>query len=160
MHPLPHLILTSARRFEQSTWLRTRLEDMCAQDIDAVQGPAELTVMGIAPDVVFTKEAWPHTDPKWAGRVFFTMTVDGDMFQFGSLSCPDGMRASAGKVFCVDPLELHWLRPDPVASTGWVALQWVVPREQVSAFELALAAAINVWNAPTFCLPQLGVELD
>jgi hypothetical protein len=156
MNAIPPLELTASRRFELSTWLRSELENMSPQAIDGVTGPAELSVMGIVPDVVFTQEAWPHTDPKWPTSVFYTMTVDGDMYEFGSLAHPDGMRAAVGKVFCVNPLELHWLRPDPVVSTGWVALQWVVPREQAGAFELAVAGAINAWNATAAKLPLLG----
>lgn len=156
MVAIPQLELTAARRFELSAWLRLQLEDMPSQSIDGVPGPAEMMVMGIVPDVVFTQEAWPHTDPKWPTSVFYTMTADGDMYEFGSLSHPEGLRASAGKVFCVNPLELHWLRPDPVVSTGWVALQWVVPRDQASAFELELAGAIRGWNASTTTLPRLG----
>lgn len=158
MATLPVLELTSARRFELSTWLRTNLEDMFDQGIDVAHGPVELTVMGIRPDLVFTKEAWPHTDPKWAGSIFYTMTADGDLFQFGSLSHPDGMLVPPGKVFRVNPLELHWLRPDPVVSCGWVALQWDVPAAASAAFELEMAAAVRRWNQPTFCLPVLGSE--
>lgn len=156
MQVLPQLELTSTRRFEFSTWLRTQLEEMPSQAIDGVPGPVEMSVMGIVPDVVFTHEAWPHTDPQWPDSIFYTMTAEGDMYEFGSRAQPDGIRAAAGKVFCIDPLELHWLRPDPVVSTGWVALQWVVPREQVGTFELALAGALNAWNASRSKLPQLG----
>ena len=156
MTSLPQLELTSSRRFKLSTWLRSELENLPPQAIDGVPGPVALSVMDIVPDVVFTQEAWPHTDPKWPTSVFYTMTADGDMYEFGSLSNPEGLRATAGKVFCVNPLELHWLRPDPVVSTGWVALQWVVPREQTEAFELALAGAITAWNASNAKLPQLG----
>lgn len=153
---MPCLDLSAARQFGQSPWLRTRLEDMSAQDIDAVQGPTALTVLSIVPELIFTKDAWPHTDAHWAGSVFYTMTVDGDMFEFGSLSRPGGMRAALGKVFRVDPLELHWLRPDPVVSIAWLALQWVVPIELAEAFEQELAAAIETWNLPSFSLPLLG----
>ena len=156
MAGLPQLELSAERRFRVSSWLRDQLEELPAQAIELTEGPLELTVMGIAPDVAYCREAWPHTDPKWADSIFFTMTVDGDMYQFATLANPDGERVPAGKVFRVDPLELHWLRPDPVVSTTWLALQWVVPRNQVPAFEHALAAAIQSWNQPGVPLPELG----
>lgn len=153
---LPQLSLTPARQFECEPWLRTRLEDISVQEIDAVKGPPALTVMGIAPDLVFTKEAWPHTDSKWAGSVFVTITAIGDMFEFGALSHPAGKRVPPGKVFGIDPLELHWLRPDPMVSSYWLALQWDVPREQAGTFVVELGKALELWNAPGFALPVLG----
>jgi len=156
MTSLPQLELPVERQFRLSSWLRSELEDVQAQSIEARQGPAEMSVMNITPDLVYCKEAWPHVDPKFAGSVFFTMTIDGCMYQFGTLASPDGVLVPVGKVFRVNPLELHWLRPDPIVSTCWLALQWVVPQNQVSAFEQALAAAIVRWNAPGFELPVLG----
>ncbi|KVP75235.1 hypothetical protein WJ96_05620 [Burkholderia ubonensis] len=156
MYPIPDLHLPREREFQLSPLLRQRLEELDVQQIDAAPGPAELTVMGIKPDLVFAKEAWPHVDPDWEGRVFFTMTADGGGFDFGSLSRPKGMRVPAGKVFYFDPLELHWLRPDPVVSCWWLGLQWDVSKAQEAAFADDLAAAIGRWNEAGFVLPMLG----
>ena len=153
---LPQLELTGERRFRISSWLRGQLEGLPAQAIELAEGPAELAVMDIVPDLAFCKEAWPHTDPKWADSVFFTMTVDGDMFQFASLSNPDGEQVPVGKVFRVDPVQLHWLRPDPYGSTSWLGVQWVVPRDREEIFKQALAAAVLQWSRVDFELPQLG----
>lgn len=160
MTSLPQLELSAERQFRLSSWLRSELEDIQTQAIEARHGPEEMSVMAIVPDLVYCKEAWPHIDPKWGGSVFFTMTADGDMYQFGTVANPDGERVPAGKVFRVHPLELHWLRPDPVVSTCWLGLQWVVPRELAELFARELAGAINRWNAPEFVLPQLGDELE
>lgn len=156
MNAIPDLQLSRDREFQLSPLLRRRLDELEAQRIDVAPGPVELEVMGITPDLVFAKEAWPHVDPDWEGRVFFTMTADGSMYEFGSLSSPNGMRVPAGKVFSFDPLELHWLRPDPLVSYGWVGLQWDVPREQADIFAEALVTAIGRWNEPGFALPVLG----
>lgn len=156
MTSVPQLELTTERRFRFSPWLRGQLELLPPQVIELAEGPPELAVMDIVPDLAYCREAWPHTDPNWADSVFFTMTIDGDMYQFSTLSNPDGVRVPAGKVFRVDPLELHWLRPDPVVSTTWLALQWVVPRDKTTPFEQALSAAVAKWNHPGFELPRLG----
>ncbi|KWA84168.1 hypothetical protein WL29_22665 [Burkholderia ubonensis] len=156
MIPIPDLQLSRDREFKLSPLLRCRLDELDAQQIDAAPGHVELEVMGIRPDLVMAREAWPHVDPNWEGRVFFTMTADGVMYEFGCLSMPSGMRVPAGKVFSFDPLELHWLRPDPIVSYGWVGLQWDVPREQADIFAEALAAAIGQWNKAGFALPVLG----
>lgn len=153
---LPTLNLTEKRGFRLSTWLLTSLEEMSLQTVEVTSGPAELTVAGIEPDLLFAKEAWPHTDPNWEGAVFYTMTVEGAEYQFSTLSAPAGRACPAGEIFKVFPMELHWLRPDPVISTGWIALQWVVPVAETEAFELALASAIRTWNKSEFKLPQLG----
>ncbi|KVP17070.1 hypothetical protein [Burkholderia ubonensis] len=153
---IPDLRLSTERQFRLSLSLRELLETLDSNQVEAIPGPEEMSVMGLVPDLVLTKEAWPHQDPHWKGHVFFTMTADGDQFEFGSTSLPKGMRVPAGKVFRIDPLELHWLRPDPVVSHRWTALQWVVPLEQEAAFADALAASIGRWNEATFVLPTLG----
>jgi len=52
-------------------------------------------------------------------------------------------------------MELHWLRPDPVISTYWLALQWTVDKAHIECFRQALASAIEQWNAKDFALPTL-----
>jgi hypothetical protein len=155
MVSIPDLNVTFERPFRLTQALREHTETFFSNQTDVIQGPAELTVMGIVPDLVLTKEAWPHVDAHWKGHVFYTMTADGSMYEFGTPAIPDGIIVAAGKVFRIDPLVLHWLRPDPVVSHTWTALQWVVPVEQEPAFVDALAAAIRAWNEPGFALPIL-----
>jgi hypothetical protein len=155
MSVIPNLELSRERAFQLSNDLRAHVETFDSNQTDVHHGPVELTVMGITPDIVQAKEAWPHRDPHWEGYVFFTMTADGSMYDFGTSTRPDGIIVHPGKVFRVDPLELHWLRPDPTVSYTWTALQWVVPLEQEPAFVDALAAAIRAWNEPGFELPVL-----
>ncbi len=152
---IPMLHESRARKFAFSDELQERREGM-DQSIDVFRGPEALTVMGIKPDLVFCHEAWPHTDPDWEGCFFFTMTVEGCMYSFGRLSETVEQSALVGKTLVVNPMELHWLRPDPVVSTGWLALQWYVPAERAEEFAVALAEAVPVWNQPDFDLPVLG----
>jgi hypothetical protein len=147
-------------KFRLSNDLLAHVETFDSNQTDVHHGPVELTVMGITPDIVQTKEAWPHRDPHWEGHVFYTMTAEGSMYEFGTPAIPDGTIVPVGRVFRVDPLELHWLRPDPVVSHRWTALQWVVPLEQEPAFVDALAAAIRAWNEPGFELPVLGFQAE
>ena len=83
------------------------------------------------------------------------MTVEGGEYNFGTASAPDGHRVCAGGVFIVDPMQLHWLRPDPVISTYWLALQWTVEKDKIERFGQALRTAIDRWNAKDFVLPAL-----
>jgi len=159
MSSIPDLEL-DGRQFRLTAALRDFIETVEPSIVDVVAGPTELTVMDVVPDVVVTKGVWPHLDPHWKGKVFFTMTAEGSMFEFGSPSIPNGRIVPAGRVFRVDPQELHWLKPDPVVSYSWTGLQWVVPLEQEEAFASSLAAAIGEWNKPGFALPQLDFNLD
>lgn len=157
MYPGPHLDLTH-REFQVSPELNHRLEGLDFQEIDVARGPAALTVMGVRPDLVFAREAWPHTDPSWEGCVFFSMTAIGLRYQFCTVSNPDGHVVPAGMVFNVDPMELHWLRPDALVSHYWLGLQWEVELERRAEFSQALAAAIEHWNRADFVLPVLGAN--
>ncbi len=152
---IPLLHPARAQKFRFADELQERREGL-DQRIDVFRGPEALTVMGIKPDLVFCHEAWPHTDPDWEGRIFFTLTVEGFMYSFGCLSVPEEESASVGKTLVVNPMELHWLRPDPIVSTGWLALQWDVPAERAEEFSAALAEAVPTWNQPEFDLPVLG----
>ncbi len=143
------------RRFPLSAGLREQLDAMLAQDIDACLGPEALAVDGVRPEIIFAADAWPHCDPDWEGSVFFTLTVEGGEYNFGTASDPDGHRVSKGRVFIVDPMQLHWLRPDPVISTYWLALQWTVEKDKIERFGQALRTAIDRWNAKDFVLPAL-----
>ena len=60
-----------------------------------------------------------------------------------------------GQVWIIDPLELHWLRPDTLASSPWIALQWVVDTDKVERFMVAFRAQLKAWNQPDFVLPTL-----
>jgi hypothetical protein len=156
MCAIPDLKLAPERQFTLTLALRELLETLNDNDVHAVPGPKEFSVLDIEPDLVLAREAWPHQDPNWKGHVFFTLTADGSLFEFGSLSVPNGMPVPAGKVFRIDPLELHWLRPDPIVSHTWTGIQWVVPLEQEEAFAASLVAAIGRWNEAGFVLPTLG----
>lgn len=147
------------KRFTLGAELRKQLDGLVPQDIDACCGPAELSVDGLRPEIIFASEAWPHCDPSWEGSVFFTLTVEGGEYRFSTASAPDGHRVCAGGVFIVDPMELHWLRPDPVISTYWLALQWTVEKERIEQFGKALRSAIEQWNKKDFALPVLEWSL-
>lgn len=157
MFTIPDLDLAGSRRFSLTPELREALETYDSNQVEAVPGPTEMAVMGIVPDLVLAREAWPHQDPTFRDSIFITMTADGDQYEFGTRSNPQGILVPPGKFFRIEPLELHWLRPDPIVSHRWAALQWVVPLEQESAFANALAAAVHAWNAPGFVLPPLGL---
>lgn len=148
-----------SRRLTLSASLRGQLEALAPQQIDACRGPVELTVDEVRPDLIFATEAWPHCDPSWEGSVFFTLTVEGGEYNFSTASDPEGQRVQTGRVFVVDPMELHWLRPDPVISTYWLALQWTVDKEHIHCFRQALESAIAQWNAKDFVLPTLEWSL-
>lgn len=156
MTEFPRLLLSAEKQFKLSPKLYQRMEELDIQEIDACGGPSELTVLGIKPDLVFAKEAWPHTDPAWEGRTLFTLTAQGQLYQFGTASNPNGLSLEEGAVFVVNPLELHWLRPDSMVSHCWLGIQWDVPHDQVEAFEAALVESIQSWNQEAFCLPTLG----
>lgn len=143
------------RQFPLSAALRERLDTLEPQSIDVCFGPSELAVDGVRSDIIFASDAWPHCDPDWEGSMFFTLTVEGGEYRFSTASDPDGHRVCAGDVFIVDPMQLHWLRPDPVISTYWLGVQWTVEKERVEQFGRALRAAIDRWNAKEFVLPPL-----
>lgn len=155
MTEFPRLLLSAEKQFKLSPKLYQRMEELDIQEIDACAGPSELTVSGIKPDMVFAKEAWPHTDPSWEGRTLFTLTAHGQRYHFGTASHPDGRRVDEGDVFIINPLELHWLRPCSIVSHCWLGIQWDVPNDQVEAFATALSDAIMTWNEEAFCLPIL-----
>jgi len=157
--PLPRLNL-DGRPFPINPALRRRIEALEVQQIGGCPGPASLAVADVRPDVLFAAQAWPHCDPSWDGSIFFTLTVEGGLHHFCTSSNPNGQLLSEGRVFLVDPMELHWLRPDPVVSTDWIGLQWVIDREHCEDFSTDLARAIEAWNAHSFCLPELGVDSE
>ena len=153
---LPCLEL-QGRTFKLSDVLASRIESLDYQEIDAVIGPEEWTLEGVRPDIVFAKEAWPHIDPEWRGQIFFTLTALGLGFCFASKTNPTGVAVPEGALFVVDPIELHWLRPDVILSDCWVGVQWAVPLRQASAFANALTGLIGQYAERDRALPVLGL---
>lgn len=155
MYTITALKLERISQFVLTESLKAKRKGM-DQLVDVSRGPDALRVMGIEPDIIFCYEAWPHTHLTWEGRLFFTLTLEGDRYRFGCASKPDEVFADKGKTLVINPMELHWLRPDPVVSRGWLALQWDVLLEDADAFAGELAKAIETWNQPEFPLPILG----
>lgn len=128
------------------------LDVLDGQNIDVVRGPKAFAVMAIQPDFVMTGEAWPHIDPSWEGMRFVTLTLQGNGYSFGSVSAPEEVQASFGTIIEINPIKLHWLRPDVITShdSHWVGLQWTVKNELLAEFRLALATKLKIWNNPDF----------
>jgi len=143
------------REFKKSPAFSKMLEELDIQEILSRPGPDVFSVDNIRPDMVFTHEAWPHVDESYEGEVFVTMTISKAHYSFGCLSVPGEVRASQGDIFGVEPLELHWLRPDPLVAEPWVALQWLVPKENLDEFLVKFEEKLSTWNEPSFVLPTL-----
>lgn len=82
---------------------------------------------------IYCRQAWPHTDRHFAGKVFITLTVRG-AYEFG-LAYEGGdhrcVYVPPGILWAFDPCVTHWLYParleNPRAYTGWIGLQWEAP---------------------------------
>lgn len=86
-------------------------------------------------------QALPHMDPVWPGKLFLTLTVEGDDYVAGDAAYLQQSFESTpvppGSLFIVDPLTPHWLLdPDCVYGTEqasrWIGLQWELPRSQAA----------------------------
>lgn len=143
------------REFPVSTVFQKQLDELDIQEILVRPGPRALVIEGCQPDVVFTHEAWPHIDEDFKGTLLVTLTLSAGRHSLGCTSRPDEIRFKQGQVWIIDPLELHWLRPDTLASSPWIALQWVVDTDKVERFMVAFRAQLKAWNQPDFVLPTL-----
>lgn len=148
--------LAGFRQFEAGALLDERIGALGFQQIDVLKGPAELTVAGIQPWLIFAEQAWPHIDDSFEGSLFYTLVLQAIDFQFGCLRHPEGVRANEGTILRIDPMELHWLQPGSCAHQHWIGLQWEVPLARVDDFETALRHAMTGWAAPGWAPPVMG----
>lgn len=84
----------------------------------------------------------PHTDKAWAGDLFLSLVLKSTRHKYGDAFGPENdIRTKRGALLVTDPLVKHWLyqeRSNLDAVVGfdtnlWVALQWVVPRDEAPA---------------------------
>lgn len=97
-------------------------------------------------------EAWPHTDPNWDGQLFPTLVVQGD-HSFETLNDdgrPVSIPAFPGTLMLVDPMRLHWLRPNnSETNPGFIALQWEVDAADAPACMEAIHRYFTPGSAPS-----------
>lgn len=148
------------RVFNLSKRLMTSLAQIDVQEILSEPGPPELDVAGLTPEIVYANEAWPHIDQDYADHKLVTISLCPHPYYFGCLRCPEEIKVRPGDVFDVEPLELHWLRPEPLAYETWLGLQWVVPNELFDGFMHSFKEMLNKWSNPEFSFPMLSHRLD
>lgn len=97
-------------------------------------------------------QAMPHHDPGWPDKLFITLTVEGERYEFGDsvaiMNRLDACPVPPGSLFVIDPMVPHWLL-DHDAAFGekrvqrWIGVQWEVTRAAAASRAREIARAVE-----------------